>query len=134
MNPELPSIGDNELALLRWVASQQDGTTVGEAAGAIGIERGWARTTVLTMMERLRSKGLLERDQAEGVFRYRAASSAREIELGAVGNFVQRALGGSFRPLVAYLVEEAEVSSAELAELEALVATLQARQGGRDEA
>jgi predicted transcriptional regulator len=106
---------------------------VGEASATIGAERGWARTTVLTMMERLRSKGFLDREPTDGVFRYRTASSPAEIERGAVGSFVQRTLGGSFRPLVAYLAEEAEVSADELAELEALVATLQARHAGKDE-
>jgi predicted transcriptional regulator len=133
MQPEPPSIGDNELALLRWLAGRLDGATVGEASAAIGVERGWARTTVLTMMERLRSKGLLDRKQADGVFRYHTVSSPAEIERGAVESFVQRTLGGSFRPLVAYLAEEAEVSADELAELEALVATLQARHAGKDE-
>lgn len=122
-----PTVGDQELALLRWIATHGTGTTVGEAATGFGTARGWARTTVLTMMERLRTKGLLERVAVDGVFRYHSPSSPAEVERSAVGAFVERTLAGSFAPLVAYLAEEAEVTDAELAELEALVATLQAK-------
>jgi hypothetical protein len=45
----------------------------------------------------------------------------------AVGSFVEKTLSGSVSPFVAYLSERAEVSDAELAELEALVAQLQSR-------
>ncbi|WP_258224035.1 BlaI/MecI/CopY family transcriptional regulator, partial [Stenotrophomonas sp. HMWF003] len=52
------TIGDQELALLQYVA-EQGGATVGEVAAGFGEERGLARSTVLTMMERLRGKAYL---------------------------------------------------------------------------
>lgn len=134
MSPEpSPTVGDQELALLRWLAGRSEGASVGEAATIFGSGRGWARTTVLTMMERLRAKGLLEREHSDGAFRYHAASSPEAIERSAIGAFVERTLGGSSAPLVAYLAEEAEVSAEDLAELEALVATLQAKVVRRNE-
>jgi predicted transcriptional regulator len=45
----------------------------------------------------------------------------------AVDSFVEKTLSGSVSPFVAYLSERAQVSDAELAELEALVAQLQSR-------
>ena len=54
------TIGDQELALLQYVA-EQDGASVGEVAAGFGEERGLARSTVLTMMERLRGKAYLQR-------------------------------------------------------------------------
>lgn len=120
------SIGDRELALLQFVAGRGD-ATVAEAVEGFGAPRGLARSTVLTMMERLRSKGLLDRAQVDGVFRYRPATAPEIVERGMVGSFIERTLAGSFSPLVAYLAEEAEVSAADLAELEELVATLQAK-------
>ena len=44
----------------------------------------------------------------------------------AVGRFVERNLGGSLSPFLAYLSESTEVSDAELRELEELVARLNA--------
>ena len=120
------SIGDQELALLRYVAERGE-ATVGEAAEGFGTPRELARSTVLTMMERLRAKGYLERRHAEGVFRYTARASAAELLRGDDRDFVERTLGGSVSPFVAYLTETGEVSDAELAELERLVARLQSQ-------
>ena len=49
-----PSVGEQELALLRHIADR-DGATVGEAAEEFGAPRRLARSTVLTMMERRRN-------------------------------------------------------------------------------
>src|SRR5262249_4322147 len=62
-------IGDQELALLQYVTGQGE-ATVGAAAEGFGAPRGLARSTVLTMMERLRAKGYLARRPVDGVFRY----------------------------------------------------------------
>ena len=120
------TIGDQELSLLRYVAEQGE-ATVGQVAEGFGSPRGLARSTVLTMMERLRGKGYLERRQAEGVFRYAARESDGELLHGVVRDFVERTLGGSVSPFVAYLTETEEVSDIELADLERLVARLQSR-------
>src|SRR3954467_6096819 len=50
------SIGDQELALLQFI-SERAQATVAEAVEGFGQPRGLARSTVLTMMERLRRKG-----------------------------------------------------------------------------
>jgi predicted transcriptional regulator len=120
------SIGDQELALLQFVA-EQGGATVGEAAEQFGGPRSLARSTVLTMMERLRGKGPLGRRQREGVYRYFPTASSGEVLRDVVRTFVEKTLGGSVAPFVAYLTESAEVSDAELVELEGLVARLQSR-------
>jgi predicted transcriptional regulator len=120
------SIGDQELALLRHIADHP-GTTVGEAVEAFGERRGLARSTVLTMMERLRKKGHLTRRLAQGVYRYSAQAPASEVLRGVVRDFVRQTLDGSVAPFVAYLSEDAEVSETELAELDALVQRLQRR-------
>ena len=121
------SIGDQELTLLRYVAEVEP-VSVGQVAEGFGAPRGLARSTVLTMMERLRQKGHLEREQAGGgVFQYRAASSPVELLRGAVESFVEKTLAGSVSPFVSYLTEKSEVSDVELAELEQLVDRLRSR-------
>ena len=120
------TIGDQELALLQYIAGHNN-ASVGEVATGYGEPRGLARSTVLTMMERLRGKGYLKRRQAGGVYRYSPATAPGEAMRNAVGSFVEKTLSGSVSPFVAYLSERAEVSDAELAELEALVVQLQSR-------
>jgi predicted transcriptional regulator len=125
-SPSSPSIGDQELALLRWLA-ERNGVTVAEAVEAYGADRGLARSTVLTMMERLRAKGHLERRKTRGVYRYRCATPPAELLRGVVKRFVERTLDGSVSPVVAYLAESEELTPEELVELETLVARLRSR-------
>ena len=123
------TIGDQELALLQYIAEQGD-ASVGEVAAAFGESRGLARSTVLTMMERLRAKAYLQRTQAgggAGVFRYSTTARQDDVVRNAVGSFVEKTLQGSVSPFVAWMSQRTEVSDNELAELEALVATLQSK-------
>ncbi|RXE30944.1 methicillin resistance protein [Xanthomonas perforans] len=120
------TIGDQELALLQYIEEQRH-ASVGEVAGGVGEPRGLARSTVLTMMERLRAKGFLRRKQVEGVYRYSATAGQDDVVRGAVGQFVEKTLQGSVSPFVAWMSQRAEVSDTELAELEALVAKLQSQ-------
>lgn len=120
------SIGDKELELLRVIA---DGgpVTVSQAMDQFGEPRKLARSTVLTMMERLRKKGRLERAQVEGVYRYSSPVPSSLVLQDVVRSFVQRTLAGSVSPFVTYLTEQEAVSSDELVELQELVTRLQAK-------
>ena len=124
------TIGDQELALLRYIADR-GAVSVAEAVEAFRSERGLARSTVLTMMERLRKKGHLGRRLLDGIYRYRARSSSADLLKGAVRHFVEGKLNGSVSPLVAYLSETKDVSDEELEELEDVVARLSARRKDR---
>jgi len=121
-----PTIGDQELGLLHYL-SDHESASVGEVAAGFGEPRGLARSTVLTMMERLRSKGFLKRRQLKGMYRYSTATGPGEAMRSAVGSFVEKTLSGSVSPFVAWMSERAKVSDTELAELEALVAQLQSK-------
>lgn len=118
------SIGSQELALLRFV-SEAGQATVGQAAERFGQPRGLARSTVLTMMERLRKKGHLTRRHQHGLYRYASRTTPGTAVTQAVKRFVERTLDGSIAPFVAYLGERERISDDELAELESLLARLQ---------
>lgn len=130
MTPSESTIGEQEMALLRHIADR-GGITVGEAADEFGSGRGLARSTVLTMMERLRRKGHLSRRMADGVYRYRALSSSAELLKGAVQRFVERNLDGSVSPFLAYLSDAGELSDRERRDLERIVAKLDAQRKDR---
>jgi predicted transcriptional regulator len=122
------SIGEQELALLRHIADRGS-ATVAEAVEHFGTPRGLARSTVLTMMERLRGKGHLGRRLVDGVYRYRTRASSAELLKAAVQRFVERNLDGSVTPFLAYLAEGGRLSTDEIKELEDLVARLSADRG-----
>ena len=117
------TIGQQELALLRHIADAR-AVTVGEAVEAFGSPRGLARSTVLTMMERLRRKGYLGRKLRDGVYEYRARASSAELLKQAVQRFVERHLDGSVSPFIAYLSDAETVSDDQLRELDEIVSRL----------
>jgi predicted transcriptional regulator len=118
------SLGDQELALLRYITENAP-VTVGEVAGGFGEPIGLARSTVDTMMERLRKKGYLTRRQHTGVFRYFATVGAQELMTGLVRQFIEQTLSGSLLPFVTYFSQQNRLSISEMAELERLVEKLQ---------
>ncbi|GAA0900308.1 BlaI/MecI/CopY family transcriptional regulator [Rothia nasimurium] len=124
------SIGDQELALLQYI-EETPRSSVADVCAGYGEPRGLARSTVLTMMERLRAKGYLTRRKHDGAFRYSATNETGEVMTGAVARFVEKTLQGSVSPFVAWMAERGQVSDTELAELEALVGTLQSRRKER---
>jgi predicted transcriptional regulator len=117
-------IGDQELALLTFIA-EHGSATVGEVAEQFGAPRGLARSTVLTMMERLRQKRRLTRRRVEGVYRYSSPNSRTDVLREVVADFVEKTLGGSLSPFAAYLTQRTDVSDEELAELKRLITDLQ---------
>lgn len=121
--------GAQELQLLRHIA-RGGPSTVGQVAETFGAAQGLARSTVLTMMERLRRKGYLTRRRLKGVYVYVSSARDEDLTRDAVGRFVQRALEGSVSPFAAYLAERTQVSEAELAELERAVDRLRSRRKG----
>ncbi len=123
------SIGDQELALLQHVAQQGD-ASVGEVAADFGEARGLARSTVLTMMERLRAKTYLKRKRVHGVFRYAPTTGEDAVIRNQVASFVEKTLQGSVSPFVAWMSERGQVSDDELAQLQALVEKLQSGRKG----
>jgi predicted transcriptional regulator len=122
-------VGEQELQILKDLVERGPGS-VGELQARYGEPRGLARSTVLTMMERLRRKGYLTRRREAGVYRYEPRGGDRLLS-GLVGRFVERALGGSLSPFVAYLADRETISEAELRELEQLLGRLRSRRKGR---
>lgn len=122
------SIGDRELALLRFM-DEAGHATVGQAAERFGGPLGLARSTVLTMMERLRKKSHLRRRLVDGVYRYSPSTASGAAVRQAVQTFVDRTLGGSVTPFVSYLAEREHLSDEELVELQALLRKLRRERG-----
>lgn len=125
MGQQSPRIGAEELTIFRYV--QEHGpVTVREAAEHFA-GAGKARTTILTVMERLRAKGLLARKRVGGAFRYSTTIEASSLLQSLVGDFVHKVLGGSLSPLTTYMSQAGEISDDELAELRDLVRDLDRR-------
>ena len=121
--PKKPSVGQEELAVIRFVGEMQpvDGAVI---ARELGKATGKARTTILTMIERLRQKGLMKRRKVQGRFQYSLKPAANRLQDELVEEFVVKALGGSTLPFLSYLVRKSELSDEEFAELQRIVGEL----------
>jgi len=115
-----PALGDQELSLLRFL-SERPPISVREVVSHFGEVNGLARTTVLTMLERLRKKGFLHRSRTDGVFFYRVASEQTDVLNDIVESFVQKTLGGSLTPFVAYLTQSKNLRREEIEALRQIV-------------
>jgi predicted transcriptional regulator len=124
------TLGAQELEALALVREKAP-ISVGEMAKAFGVPRGLARTTVLTMMERLRTKGYLTRRKVEGVFHYSPRAGADEAMKDMVAEFVRRSLGGSLAPFVSYLVDSPDLQPEEIERLRKLIDTLGPEEEGK---
>lgn len=130
---ERPSLGDQELAVLRFIAEHAP-VPGREVVEKFAGEQELARTTVLTKIERLRKKGYLTRKRRNGIFYYSPGVPQAEVLRGVVGDFIEKTLGGSVSPVVAYLMDTRRLSSEELASLERLAAELRAEERQNQEA
>lgn len=92
-----------------------------EVFDTFGSQNKWGRTTVLKTMERLRSKGLLERQEVDGVWRYRSLQTREELDNNLVGQFVADSLRGSIHPFVLFLQGQGEISETDKEALTLLV-------------
>ena len=119
-----PNIGRAEMEILRYVSDHHP-VSVRDVAGYVSATKGHVRTTVLNVMERLRKKGYLKRRKSNGIFQYSPSVPRAELLRSLVREFVERTLGGSLSPFVAYLTHEGNLNAEELAELRALVAELE---------
>jgi predicted transcriptional regulator len=117
------SIGRAELEVLRYIQDHHP-LTVRQVADHVSATRGHTRTTVLNVMTRLCRKGYLSRRRVGGVYHYSPRVPKGEMLRRLVGDFVDKALGGSLSPFVAYLAEDAKLSADDVRELKKLVREL----------
>ena len=118
-----PNLGEQELEVLRYVTDHAP-ITVREVAEQFGEPRGLARTTILTVMERLRKKEFLHRLRTAGSFQYSPAIAKQDLMQNLVHDFVQRTLGGSLSPFMAYLADSGKLSAAELSDLKRIAESI----------
>ena len=120
------SLGKVELELLQAVDQLQP-VSVRALADHLAESSGQARTTVLTMLERLRRKGFVSRRKIKGINHYYPRVAITDVLPRVVSEFVREMLGGAVSPVVAYL-QDKKLEPEELAKLKNLVEELEQEQ------
>ena len=127
-----PGLGRAESDILRFIVEKHP-ITVREVGDFLTETKGQTRTTALNVMERLREKGYLVREQIEGSYKYSPTQSKAGLFRSLVHDFVDQMLGGSLDPFVAYLSEDANLSEVELVRLREAVAHMETRHEQQNE-
>jgi BlaI family penicillinase repressor len=107
-----------EIMNLVWARVE---TTVSDIWKALQLKRPVARTTVLTVMDRLEKKGWLTRHVVEQQHLYSAARSREATLGGIVEQLVETAFAGSAEELVVALLSGRGVSADEAKRIRALI-------------
>ena len=98
MGSPQPPLGELELEVLKVIWDLQP-CTVKQIAEVLAQRSGHARTTVLTVMQRLHAKGFLKRSRKEGLWRYSSTHDRQRILSHLVSQFMDTVLDSSPAPL-----------------------------------
>lgn len=122
-------LGELELAVLNTVW-EHPASSVREIAAIVTETRPLARTTILTVMQRLHAKGFLKRRKIGAVYRYTATGEQGQVLGDLIGQFVQKILCGSPAPFLAYLAETKDLTEGQIAQLRGIVDDLERNEEG----
>jgi BlaI family penicillinase repressor len=111
---------DSEWAILEvvWEIEPCTAPTVQEALVA---EKGWAYTTVKTMMDRMVNKGLLKTEKIRKMYLYQSAITRKKACKGEIAKTVKRAFSGALTPMMQFVLENETLSEDEYQHLEDLI-------------
>jgi len=112
-------VSASELTVLEVLWREARPLSVAELHGLLA-GRGWELSTVKTLLRRLTEKGAAAVEK-QGVLHYRPLITEPDYRRHATRTLVERVFHGSARALVASLVEEQQLTEADLAELMAVL-------------
>jgi BlaI family penicillinase repressor len=120
MSKKVQELFDSEWAILRvvWKLEPCAAPTVQEE---LQDKKGWAYTTVKTMMDRMVKKGLLETQRIRNLYLYSSAVTQSQARRGEIMRTVTRAFDGTLTPMMQFLIENDELSEREYSQLENLI-------------
>ena len=114
------TIHETEWDLLE-VLWARERATAREVTEALAKKRGWAVSTVKTLLDRMVQKDLVSARQVGNVWEYTPAVRAVDAKRSAWAELVGKAFGGAVAPALHFLAKDAKLSKKDLAELRALL-------------
>jgi BlaI family penicillinase repressor len=126
MSKKVQELFDSEWAILRvvWKLEPCAAPTVQEE---LQDKKGWAYTTVKTMMDRMVKKGLLKTQRIRNLYLYTSAITQFQARRGEIMRTVTRAFDGTLTPMMQFLIENDELSEQEYEQLEDLLKNRECR-------
>jgi BlaI family penicillinase repressor len=113
MKKENLELFETEWAILQavWELEPCAAPTVQET---LADEKGWAYTTVKTMMDRMVKKGLLKKEKIRNLYLYSSAVTRAQARKSEIARTLKRAFDGALTPMMQFLIEQEGLSKDEL--------------------
>lgn len=120
--PAVPhsDLTEAEWAVMRIVWEHQP-CAAGTVQEALQESRDWAYSTVKTTMDRMVAKGLLECHRIRNLNVFTAKISEPQAKKGELRKMLRRAFNGALSPMLQFLIENEELSEADLKNLREMV-------------
>jgi BlaI family penicillinase repressor len=117
---KLHSLTDVEWAIMRAVW-QHEPCAAGTVQESLAAEHGWAYSTVKTTMDRMVAKDLLAAQSIRNLQLFSSRISPDDAKRSELRRLLKRAFDGALAPMLQFLVEQEELSDAEIKELRTLL-------------
>jgi len=127
MPRDVPAPTPAELQVLRVLWGHGPGT-VRQVHELLYAGTDTAYTTTLKLLQNLRAKGLVQRDERHRQHVYQALAREDATLQGVLRGLIDRAFDGSAAALAMHALEAKPASAAELADLKALIRRLEQRE------
>jgi len=112
----LPRISEAEWLVMRVLWAKSPATSK-DVVAALEPHTHWNAKTILTLINRLVSKGALGFTKEARAHLYYPKVTERECVRVETRSFLDRVFGGAIPPMLAHLVEESALSEQDIAEL-----------------
>lgn len=117
--------GDGAIQATEWdvldVLWDAERATAREVGEALQERRGWAYSTVKTMLDRMANKGLVHARRVGNVWEYEPAVPREEARRSAWKSFVETVFGGSMAPALRFLANDARLTRRQREQLQRLL-------------
>lgn len=120
MKKQLPKIADSEWRVMKvlWEHGPQ---TANDVVNALTSEVKWKPRTIKTLISRLAKKGAIKVIEEGYRYRYSAAVDESECIRSETKSFARRVYQGAMTPALATLLEDADLTSEEINELQEIL-------------
>ena len=119
-NSSKPELTEAEWAIMK-VVWENEPCAAGTVQEELAQIKGWAYSTVKTIMDRMVHKGFLEIQKIRNLQLFRSCISEADARRKEFRKMLQRAFDGALTPMMQFLIEDEGLSGKESAELRKLV-------------
>jgi BlaI family transcriptional regulator, penicillinase repressor len=113
-------LSDSEWAIIQAVWEREP-CAAPDVQEALAASKGWAYSTVRTMLDRMAAKGLLKTEKIRHMTLYRSAVTRPQVQRGEILQILKKVFNGALTPMVQCMLDTQKLSARELGELEKMI-------------